>query len=307
MAQRQLRTGFSTGSAAAAAAKAALLRLLGAVGPGRVSIPLPSDQCVEIAVEDVRQEALGQAQATVIKDAGDDPDVTHGAAIQARVSLRPGLLGLALSGGPGVGLVTRPGLPVAAGQPAINPVPRQMIEAALQEAWRELAPQGEPLAASVEISVPEGQRLARCTLNPRLGIEGGISILGTTGLVKPFSHKAYTATIDSALAVARAAGQGEAVFTTGGRSEKRAQAFRPDLPALCFVQIADFFGHAMRQARQQGFGRLGVVCYFGKAIKQAQGLVVHPRLSRPSGTHAPGRLAAGSGRGAGAVPDLAPG
>ena len=276
MARRQLRTGFSTGSAAAAAAKAALVHLLSGNPPARVSIPLPSGARLEITISQSLIPASGQAQATVIKDAGDDPDVTHGAAIQALVRLvsPPSATppGVAFTGGPGVGRVTRPGLPVAVGEPAINPVPRVMIEHALQEAWLELGTSGLPLAAQVEISVPEGQRLARRTLNPRLGIEGGISILGTTGLVKPFSHEAYTATIDSALAVARAAGEREVVFTTGGRSEKRAQALRPDLSPLCFVQIADFFGHALRQAKAQGFGLVGVVCYFGKAIKQAQGL-----------------------------------
>ncbi|MBI5522490.1 MAG: cobalt-precorrin-5B (C(1))-methyltransferase [Desulfarculus sp.] len=273
MARRVLKTGFSTGSAAAAAAKAALACLLGQATPTMVSIPLPGGERFSIAVAEVENLGKDQARAVVIKDAGDDPDVTHGAAIQALVSLEEdGVEEVTISGGPGVGRVTRPGLPVAVGQPAINPVPRQMISEALREAWREQALGVGPLRVHVEISVPEGERLARRTLNPRLGIVGGISILGTTGLVKPFSHEAYTATIDSALAVARAAGQGEVVLTTGGRSEKRAMALRPDLPALCFAQIADFFGHALRQAGRHGFQRVGVICFFGKAIKQAQGL-----------------------------------
>ncbi|CAO0822149.1 cobalt-precorrin-5B (C1)-methyltransferase [Desulfarculales bacterium] len=234
--------------------------LLTGEAPTQVRIPLPSGSA-SIAVSQTLILTPGQAQATVVKDAGDDPDVTNGAAIQTQVRLDrmpaddpPGIL---LSGGPGVGLVTRPGLPVTVGQPAINPVPRAMIERSLMETWHEMRPAGSTLAARVEISVPEGERLARRTLNPRLGIEGGISILGTTGLVKPFSHEAYTATIDSALLVARAAGQLEVVLTTGGRSEKYAQALRPDLPDLCFVQIADFFGHALQQARKQGYRRLG--------------------------------------------------
>lgn len=273
MARRVLKTGFSTGSAAAAAAKAALACLLGQATPTMVSIPLPGGERLEVPVAEVEKLGQAQARALVIKDAGDDPDVTHGAAIQALVSLGAGgAEGVALTGGLGVGRVTRPGLPVAVGQPAINPVPRQMISAALGEAWRELAPGHGPLNVSVEISVPQGQRLARRTLNPRLGILGGISILGTTGLVKPFSHEAYTATIDSALAVARADGHGEVVLTTGGKSEKRAMTLRPDLPEVCFVQIADFFGHALRQAGRHGFQKVGVVCFFGKAIKQAQGL-----------------------------------
>lgn len=274
MARRVLKTGFSTGSAAAAAAKAALVGLLGQDTPTQVDIPLPGGGGrLTIAVAEVERLGRDQARATVVKDAGDDPDVTHGAVIRALVSLEEGgAEQIVISGGTGVGQVTRPGLPVAVGQPAINPVPRQMIGEALQEAWRELASGRGPLHVSVEISVPAGERLARRTLNPRLGIVGGISILGTTGLVKPFSHEAYTATIDSALDVARAARQTEVVLTTGGRSEKRAMALRPGLPALCFVQIADFFGHALRQAKRHGMSRLGVVCFFGKAIKQAQGL-----------------------------------
>jgi cobalt-precorrin-5B (C1)-methyltransferase len=235
MVRRHLRTGFTTGSAAAAAAKAALAVLLG--GPAReiVSIPLPGGGRLEVPVREARWADPGRVQATVIKDAGDDPDVTHRAAIVATVALEAGE-GLRLTGGVGVGVVTRPGLALAVGEPAINPVPRAMIAQAVGEAWREAGRAGAP-AVNVEVSVPEGERLAKRTLNPRLGIVGGISILGTTGLVKPFSHEAYTATIESALAVAKAAGLAEVVLTTGRRSEKRAQALRPDLPEQAFVQI----------------------------------------------------------------------
>lgn len=270
MARRQLRTGFSTGSAAAAAAKAALLCLVEGQAPASVAIPLPDGQRLTIAVQEARRLGPGQARATVIKDAGDDPDVTNGAQVIATLWLGPQGpgQGLVIAGGPGVGRVTRPGLPVPVGQPAINPVPRTMIQEALAEAW----PPGQPLEARVEIAVPQGESLARHTLNPRLGILGGISILGTSGLVKPFSHEAYTATIDSALDVAKAAGQSQVVLTTGGKSEKRAMALCPDLAELCFVQIADFFAHALRQASALGFRQVGMVCFFGKAIKQAQGL-----------------------------------
>ncbi len=274
MARRGLKTGFSTGSAAAAAAKAALLSLLGVEAPAKVGIPLPDGGRLEIAVREVDRLSPGQARATVVKDAGDDPDVTNGAAISATVELLPeGGEGVVIAGGPGVGRVTRPGLPVEVGQPAINPVPRAMILEAMAEAWAERGPSGRPLDARVEIGVAEGEKLARRTLNPRLGILGGLSILGTSGLVKPFSHEAYTATIDSALEVAWAAGAAEVVLTTGGRSEKRAMALCPDLAELCFVQIADFFGFALQEAAHRGFKRLGLVSYFGKAVKQAQGLV----------------------------------
>ncbi|MCB2185259.1 MAG: cobalt-precorrin-5B (C(1))-methyltransferase [Deltaproteobacteria bacterium] len=276
MARENLRTGFSTGSAAAAAARAALLTLLEPVPPVGVSIPLPSGERLEIAVAAAERLDQSTAWATVIKDGGDDPDATHKAAITARVRLAapgPGHgSGVKLAGGPGVGRITRPGLPLAVGEPAINPVPRQMIAAALEEAWQAAGRPGTP-AVEVEISVADGEKIAKHTLNPRLGIVGGISILGTTGLVKPFSHEAYTATIDSALKVAAAAGITEIVFTTGGKSEKRAMALRPDLNELAFVQIADFFGYAFERAGQEGFARLGLVSFFGKAVKQAQGLV----------------------------------
>jgi cobalt-precorrin-5B (C1)-methyltransferase len=172
-----------------------------------------------------------------------------------------------------------------------------MIRAAILEAW----PPGRALGARVEIGVPLGQSLAKRTLNPRLGIVGGISILGTTGLVKPFSHEAYTATIESALAVAKAAGLAEVVLTTGRRSEKRAQALRPDLPELAFVQIADFFAFALEHVAALGLARVGLVSFFGKAVKQAQGLAC---------THAhraPLDLAALAGwlAEAGAAPELA--
>ena len=142
----------------------------------------------------------------VIKDAGDDPDVTHGAEIGARVRWLPSPDGkeeIVFRGGEGVGRVTKPGLPVAVGEPAINPVPRKMIARSLSQVWAKASP-GRPLRLEVEIFVPRGRVLARRTLNPRLGIVGGISILGTTGLVKPFSHEAYRATILASLRVARA-------------------------------------------------------------------------------------------------------
>lgn len=269
--KRGLRTGFSTGTAAAAAAKAALLALLEGRTPQEVALTLPMGQVLQIPVEQVQRLGEGRARATVMKDAGDDPDVTHKARVSAEVRLLSSGEGIVIRGGEGVGRVTRPGLPVAVGEPAINPVPRRMIRQALEEVWRQAGPGGGP-ALEVEISVAEGERLARRTLNPRLGILGGISILGTTGLVKPFSHEAYTATIASALDVAAAAGEKRVVFTTGGKSEKRAMRLRPELPELCFVQIADFFGFALGKAGDGRFSWVGLVSFFGKALKQAQGL-----------------------------------
>lgn len=273
LSRKKLKTGFSTGSAAAAAAKAALTAILNGPVAQEVTISLPDGGRLDIGVKEVEILSPGRARARVIKDAGDDPDVTHKAAIDATVwDVRPAAAyKIDVSGGPGVGRVTRPGLPVRVGKAAINPVPLAMIETAIKEAWQEHG-SGRALAAKVEIAVPRGQELAQKTLNPRLGIVGGISILGTTGLVKPFSHEAYTATIDSALKVAKASGLDEVVLTTGGRSEKLAMRLRLNLPEAAFVQMADYFGFALKRANEVGVAKVGLVSFFGKAIKQAQGL-----------------------------------
>jgi cobalt-precorrin-5B (C1)-methyltransferase len=203
----------------------------------------------------------------VVKDAGDDPDVTHGARIRA-VAGPAGSPGLHLSGGAGVGRATKPGLALEVGQWAINPVPRRMLEENLGPFLAKMGGEG----LSVKLEIADGERLAQKTMNPRLGIVGGLSILGTTGLVKPFSHGAYVAAIDSAMRVARAAGAAEAVLATGGRSEALARRDRPDLPEGSFIQIADFFRAGLRLAAHHGFKSIGLAEFFGKAIKQAQGL-----------------------------------
>ena len=273
--RKRLKQGFSTGSAAAAAAQAALTALLTGRDVDRVTIGLPDGGDLNIEVAQTSRAAdRCEAWATVIKDAGDDPDVTHRAAISARVRLLdegPGE-SIDIRGGEGVGRITRPGLPIDVGQAAINPVPRQMIADEIRRAWAAHGAADNPARVMVEISVADGEKLAKRTLNPRLGIIGGISILGTTGLVKPFSHEAYTATIESALDVAQAMGIDEVVLTTGGRSEKRAMDLRPDLPEQAFVQIADFFGFSLGELRKRKLVRAGLVSFFGKAVKQAQGL-----------------------------------
>jgi len=275
LAGRGLRTGFSTGSAATAAAVAALDFLLAGRASEKVRIELPLGGDLTVTVNRVRSESDREAVAVVVKDAGDDPDVTNRAEIQARVTLMPDgpdLETIVIQGGAGVGRVTRPGLAVPPGEAAINPTPRQMIAENLRRIWRDGRPNGGPLRVEVEISVPQGEKLARRTLNARLGIVGGISILGTTGLVKPFSHEAYTATIEAGLDVARAGGLDEVVLTTDGKSEKAAMRIRPHLPELGFVQIADYFGFALRETAARRFGKVGLVSFFGKAVKQAQGL-----------------------------------
>ena len=272
--KKKLRSGFTTGTAASAAAKAALTLLLTGKAPEKVPVTLPGGGELFIPIQSAEALSPASAGATVIKDGGDDPDATHKAAIHALVELLHGPQSsgrIDIMGGLGVGTVTRPGLDLPVGEAAINPVPREMIALAVREAWEQNGPPEEP-AVRVTISVPEGLAIAKRTLNPRLGIKGGISILGTTGLVKPFSHEAYTATIESGLKVARAAGLEEIILTTGRRSEKRAMALRPDLPDTAFIQMADFFAFAMEESIGRGMRKIGLVSFFGKAVKQAQAL-----------------------------------
>ncbi|MFZ5427287.1 MAG: cobalt-precorrin-5B (C(1))-methyltransferase CbiD [Thermodesulfobacteriota bacterium] len=284
-----LRQGFTTGSAAAAAAKAALLLLLGGEAASSVDIPLPGGDGGRMTIP-VEAATLsdGGARAVVVKDAGDDPDATHGARIgcvaviegtdgrepPAAIGLRPlesraGGAEIVIEGGKGVGRVTLPGLPVPVGMAAINPAPREQIGRAAREA---LAGAADVTRVLLTIEVEGGEEIARRTLNPRLGIVGGISILGTQGIVKPFSHAAWEATIDSGLAVARAAGIPTAAFSTGRRSERLLIGRRPELPELAFVQAADFFAHSLRRAASLGFEEIVWGCFFGKLAKMAQGM-----------------------------------
>ena len=264
---RELRTGFTTGTAATAAAMAATRILLGQPAPTRVEVRLPGGEPLTVTIRESSIINADEALAIVIKDAGDDPDVTNKTEIGAIVRRRsePGLLHII--GGRGVGRVTKPGLAVPPGQWAINPGPRQM----LNDNLKGLMKPGLMPGIEVEVFVEKGEELAPQTLNPRLGIVDGISILGTTGLVKPFSNQAYLDTIASSLDVARAMGLTEIILTTGRQSEKLGRVARPDLPAECFVQIADFFGDSLQMAAGRGFETIGLVSFFGKAVKQAAG------------------------------------
>lgn len=277
---RHLRSGFTTGTAAAAAAKGALTLLLSGKAPQRVRVSLLNGEALDIALSDCRADGPVGAVCRVIKDAGDDPDITHKAEIGARVRLESDRSDgvVRITGGSGVGRVTKPGLEVPPGEPAINPGPRKMIVQAVEEVRRDHA---SDAAVSVEVFVPEGERLARSTLNARLGILGGISILGTTGIVKPMSHEAYEATIRSALSVARASALDRVVLTTGRRSERFAQALLKDLPEEAFVQIGDYFRASLETAATLGFNRITLAVFFGKAVKMAQG-VPHTHAARSS-------------------------
>jgi cobalt-precorrin-5B (C1)-methyltransferase len=295
---RKLRSGFTTGTAAAAAAKGAVLQLLGRA-PDAVEVELLTGERMRIALHRCRSNADGTADCTVVKDAGDDPDVTHGAEIGARARLGTAPGGtVRITGGSGVGRVTKPGLDVPPGEPAINPGPRRMITAAVAEA---MAEHGCLLAAEIEVFVPAGEEIARKTLNARLGILGGISILGTTGIVRPLSHEAFTATIRAGLSVARAAGIARPVVTTGRRSERFAQARWPDLPSEAFVQIGDYFENALATAAALGFEQVTVAAFFGKALKMAQG-AQHTHAGRAELTLEPLAMWAAAVTG---LPDLA--
>ncbi|MFC1591967.1 cobalt-precorrin-5B (C(1))-methyltransferase [Thermodesulfobacteriota bacterium] len=263
MAQRRtLRTGYTTGTCAAAAAKGALALLLGK-RLRSISLMLPGGRSVRLRPRSIRR-CGGEAVCEIVKQAGDDPDVTNGAVIAATVALR-GRPAITIRGGEGVGRVTRPGLAVAPGRPAINPVPRKMI----RDALRELLPKGA--GAAVTISVPGGAALAQKTLNPRLGITGGISILGTTGEVIPYSHAAYRDSIVCALAVARAAGAAAVVLSTGKSSERDARKHYPGLPEEAFVLMGDYYAFGLRQAAKHGIKKIILSCFPGKLLKMAAG------------------------------------
>ncbi len=260
-----LRSGYTTGACAAAAAKAATLALLRGRPPAEVALLLPAGVRATFAVAGCEPDGDG-FRCTVIKDGGDDPDATHGAEICATVR-RAQADGIVLAGGVGVGMVTKPGLELPVGSPAINPVPRKMIEAAVREVT---SSEGAGGGFQVTISVPRGEEIAQRTLNARLGILGGISILGTTGIVEPFSHAAYTASIAQALDVAQAAGCREVVLTTGRRTERFAMRHR-HLPEEAFVEMGDYLGFALQACRERGFRAVTLAAMIGKMAKIAAG------------------------------------
>ncbi|GMA48764.1 cobalt-precorrin-5B C(1)-methyltransferase [Alicyclobacillus contaminans] len=233
------------------------------------TIWIPAGRWVTFALHDVTYTKNTAAAAT-IKDGGDDPDATHGATIVATVSWfsEPGVT---IDGGIGVGRVTKPGLPIPVGMAAINPVPRQMIQSTVEEV---LAAYGIERGVRVVISVPDGEEIAKKTMNGRLGIVGGISILGTRGIVVPFSTSSYKASIAYAVNVAREQGVRSVVLTTGGRSEKFAMQMYPDLPLEAFIEMGDFVGFAAKQAKRAGMREIRFVGMLGKFSKVAAGIMM---------------------------------
>jgi len=280
---KKLRSGYTTGACAAAAAKAATTLLLRISDCGwrneskleRIEIPFPDGSRVSFKVQSSEfgiVDGKGVATAMIVKDAGDDPDITNGAEIVAVVkSSACGVQSeecpeISIKGGVGVGRVTKPGLAIPVGEPAINPVPRRMILDAVKEAVRECG--SNVLHLEVTISVPAGEELAKRTLNHRLGVVGGISILGTTGIVRPLSEAAWTATITASFDVAKALGLNEVVISTGRTSEKAHQR-KFGLPVEAYAMMGDYTEFSLRDAKKHAFLRIHLCAQWAKMIKIA--------------------------------------
>ena len=269
---RKLRSGYTTGACAAAAAKAAATALLTGHGDRSVEVTFPDGSIVEFEVHQHR-DGDGSVFSSVIKDAGDDPDVTNGAVIEAEARLKKGQALLSdnieIKGGIGVGTVTKPGLAVKVGEAAINPVPLQMIRENVSQVISTICPASHGLM-EVTIHVPAGEELAQKTLNRRLGIIGGISILGTTGIVRPVSAEAWTATIKSSMDVAEANNIKEIILSTGRTSEKCVQkVLCPRDEAL--VMMGDYLAFSLEEVRNYSFNRVHVATMWAKLLKGAMG------------------------------------
>ena len=261
-----LRRGWTTGACATAATKAALTALLTGEFPDPVTITLPKGQTPSFPLAEERVDG-DAATVGIVKDAGDDPDVTHGATVLATLAPEPGG-GIAFAAGPGVGTVTLAGLPVPPGEPAINPVPRAMMRAEIEALC---AAHGVAPDWRVTVSIPGGEALAARTWNPRLGIVGGLSVLGTTGVVNPFSCASWIHSIHRGVDVARAAGLPRILAATGSTSEAAAHALHPDLPAIALIDMGDFAGGLLKYLRERPVPRLVLAGGFAKLSKLARG------------------------------------
>lgn len=266
--QAKLRRGWTTGACAAAAARAAYEALLSGRFPDPVTITLPNGIRPSFALA-LAEQGQGFARAGIVKDAGDDPDVTHGALVIARVSPGPPASGVTFRAGEGVGTVTRPGLPLAPGEPAINPAPRAMIKNAIEEAARMFSAPGDVIA---EISIPGGEEIAKRTLNARLGIAGGLSILGTTGIVVPYSCSAWIETIHRGIDVARACGINHIAGSTGATSEAAIKSLH-GLPDAALIEMGDFAGGMLKYLRTHPVPKVTIAGGFAKITKLGQGLL----------------------------------
>ena len=290
-----LRSGLTTGTCAAAAAVAAtwdIFNVQRQPRPAEFPVILPNGETIYVPVEEqelyphpscVNDDWMLEADATVIKDAGDDPDVTNGMQIKANVAVpfrfddpTPAELGaddytVIVCGGEGVGIVTLSGLGLEVGGPAINVTPRKMIENNVKACLQRLGISKQPNPFAVTISVPGGEEIARRTFNPRLGIEGGISIIGTSGIVKPFSSEAFVDSIRKSMEVGRATGSPRIVLNSGAKSEKYVQGYYPELPAQAFIHYGNFIGDTIKIAADLEIKAVTLGIMIGKAVKLAEG------------------------------------
>ncbi|HEV8014538.1 MAG TPA: cobalt-precorrin-5B (C(1))-methyltransferase [Stellaceae bacterium] len=265
--KRGLRRGWTTGACAAAAARAAYAALLTGRFPDPVAIRLPGGTRPEFPLA-LKERSAAVARAGIIKDAGDDPDVTHGALIIAELAEAAPGSGVTFRAGPGIGTVTKPGLALGVGEPAINPGPRALIADMLGEIARACGCAAAD--ATVTLSIPNGEALATKTLNARLGILGGLSILGTTGIVIPYSCSAWLHSIHRGIDVARAAGCAHLAAATGSVSERAVQRLY-HLPEEALIDMGDFVGATLKYLRRHPVPRLTIAGGFGKIAKLAQG------------------------------------
>ena len=268
-----LKRGWTTGACAAAGARAAFMALLDGEFPDPVTISLPGGQSPSFPL--ARHKFVGDtAEVSIVKDAGDDPDVTHGALVVVRARLDRAGRGVSFKGGEGVGTVTREGLVLEVGEPAINPGPRRMIEAEIEDV---ASVRGSSRDVEIEISIPGGEELAQRTLNGRLGIVGGLSVLGTTGVVIPFSCSAWINSIHRSIDVARAAGIQHAAASTGSTSERAVQLMF-EMPEEALIDMGDFVGGTLKYLRRHPIPRLTIAGGFAKLSKLGAGLLdLHSR------------------------------
>lgn len=283
-------TGLTTGTCATAATVAAVWKALDDNTPDTFPVLLPDGEILTIPARPTERilSADGKtviASAFTVKDAGDDPDITNGMTIETRVTLHLSSvatsttpLSIHIDGGCGVGRVTLPGLGIEVGQAAINATPRRMIENSIRHLLQSLPMRANPVSIDVLISVPGGEEIARRTFNPRLGIEGGISIIGTSGIVKPFSTDAFIRSIAKSMEVARATGSPRVVINSGAKSERFVRAYYPELPPQAFVHYGNFIGETLKLADSLKVPRITLGVMIGKAVKLAEGhLDTHSR------------------------------
>lgn len=283
-------TGLTTGTCATAATVAAVWKALDDNTPDTFPVLLPDGEILTIPARPTERILSVDGKTVVtsaftVKDAGDDPDITNGTTIEARVTLHLSSaatsttpLSIHIDGGCGVGRVTLPGLGIEVGQAAINATPRRMIENSIRHLLHSLPMKANPVSIDVLISVPSGEEIARRTFNPRLGIEGGISIIGTSGIVKPFSTDAFIRSIAKSMEVARATGSPRVVINSGAKSERFVRAYYPELPPQAFVHYGNFIGETLKLADSLKLPRITLGVMIGKAVKLAEGhLDTHSR------------------------------